>query len=144
VSDAVGKGAALLAGGQSVTLPDPDRGFFYAPTLLAGVGPAMKVSQEETFGPVLAVGEFDDESEAVAMANSTAFGLVAYAFTKDLSRSWRLIERIEAGSVAINTTAVVAPALAIGGMKMSGLGRENGQEGFEEYLETKSAVIRID
>jgi succinate-semialdehyde dehydrogenase/glutarate-semialdehyde dehydrogenase len=104
----------------------------------------MKISQEETFGPVLAVSSFDKESEAIALANATPFGLVAYAFTRDLSRSWRLIEKIEAGSVAINTTAVVAPALAIGGVKMSGVGRENGQEGLEEYLETKSAVIRIE
>lgn len=144
VADAVGQGAVLMAGGHPVSLPDPDRGFFYAPTLLTGVRPQMRVSHEETFGPVLAVSEFDNEKEAVEMANSTPYGLVAYAFTRDLARSWRLIEKIEAGSVAINTTAVVAPALAIGGVKMSGLGRENGREGLEEYLETKSAVIRID
>jgi succinate-semialdehyde dehydrogenase / glutarate-semialdehyde dehydrogenase len=144
VADAVARGATLMAGGRSLSLPNPDRGFFYAPTLLTGVRSAMRVSQEETFGPVLAVSEFDGEAEAIAMANSTSYGLVAYAFTRDLARSWRLIEKIDAGSVAINTTAVVAPGLAIGGMKLSGLGRENGQEGFDEYLETKSAVIRID
>jgi len=144
VDDAVKKGAVLLAGGRSLSLPEPDRGCFFEPTLLAGVLPSMKISQEETFGPVLAVSSFDKESEAIALANATPFGLVAYAFTRDLSRSWRLIEKIEAGSVAINTTAVVAPALAIGGVKMSGVGRENGQEGLEEYLETKSAVIRIE
>jgi succinate-semialdehyde dehydrogenase / glutarate-semialdehyde dehydrogenase len=144
IADAVAQGAGLLAGGKPVVLPDPDRGCFYAPTVLAGVRPAMRISREETFGPVLAVAEFDSEEEAISMANATPYGLVAYAFTRNLNRTWRLIEGIEAGSVAINTTAVVAPALAIGGMKMSGLGRENGQEGLEEYLETKSAVIRIE
>ncbi len=144
VEDAVGNGAILLAGGHPLSLPEPDRGCFFEPTLLAGVLPSMRISQEETFGPVLAVSPFDSEAEAIALANSTPYGLVAYAFTQDLSRAWRLIEKIEAGSVAINTTAVVAPALAIGGVKMSGVGRENGQEGLEEYLETKSAVIRVD
>jgi succinate-semialdehyde dehydrogenase/glutarate-semialdehyde dehydrogenase len=143
VADAVEQGAGLVAGGRSLRLPDPNRGCFFEPTILTDVRTSMKISQEETFGPVLAVSTFDNESEAIELANSTPYGLVAYAFTRDLSRSWRLIEKIEAGSVAINTTAVVAPGLAIGGVKMSGLGRENGQEGFEEYLETKSAVIRI-
>jgi succinate-semialdehyde dehydrogenase/glutarate-semialdehyde dehydrogenase len=143
VADAVGQGAGLAAGGRSLSLPDPSRGCFFEPTILTGVRPSMKITQEETFGPVLAVSSFDTESDAIELANSTPYGLVAYAFTRDLSRSWRLIEKIEAGSVAINTTAVVTPGLAIGGVKMSGLGRENGQEGFEEYLETKSVVIRI-
>jgi len=111
--------------------------------MLTGVLPSMKITKEETFGRVLAVRPFDTESEAIELADSTPYGLVAYAFTRDLSRSWRLIEKIEAGSVAINTTSVVAPGLALGGFKMSGLGRENGQEGFAEHLETKPAVFRI-
>ena len=143
VADAVGQGARLAAGGHALTLPDPNRGCFFEPTILTEVRASMKLAREETFGPVLAVTAFDGESDAVELANSTPYGLVAYAFTRDLGRAWRVIEMVEAGSVAINTTAVVAPGLAIGGVKMSGLGRENGPEGFEEYLETKSVVIRI-
>jgi succinate-semialdehyde dehydrogenase / glutarate-semialdehyde dehydrogenase len=143
VADAIDRGAHLAAGGKAVTLPDPNRGCFFEPTILTGVSSPMKIASEETFGPVLALSPFDNETEAIELANATPYGLVAYAFTRDLSRSWRVIEKIEAGSVAVNTTAVVAPQLAIGGVKMSGLGRENGAEGFDEYLETKSVVIRI-
>ncbi len=143
LQDALAGGARLRAGGSRVSLPAPNRGCFFAPTLIDSARPEMKVMRDETFGPLLAVATFSSEPEAIRSANLTEYGLVAYVFTNDLGRAHRLIEQLQFGSVAVNTTAIVAPQLAFGGVKSSGLGKENGSEGIEEYLETKSAAVWI-
>jgi len=110
---------------------------------LNGVRPEMRVMQEETFGPVLTLSRFSTEPQAIAEANATAYGLVAYAFTRDLGRAHRLVERLEFGTVGINETSIVSPHLPFGGLKDSGIGKENGSEGLDEYLELKSVVARL-
>ncbi|MBA3440029.1 MAG: NAD-dependent succinate-semialdehyde dehydrogenase [Pyrinomonadaceae bacterium] len=141
--DALSKGARLRAGGSRVDLADPNRGFFFEPTLLEGAKPEMRVMQEETFGPLLTLSSFSTEEEAISEANSTSYGLVAYAFTNNLSRAHRLIEELNFGTVGINTTQIVWPQLPFGGFKDSGIGKENGLEGIDEYLNIKSAVLKI-
>jgi len=143
VEDALSKGATLRCGGRRLELADPNRGYFCQPTLLDSVLPGMRVMQEETFGPVLAISRFSTEAQAIAEANATAYGLVAYAFTRDLGRAHRLVEGLEFGTVGINETGIVSPHLPFGGMKDSGVGKENGSEGIDEYLELKSAVVRL-
>ena len=103
----------------------------------------MRVMQEETFGPVLTLSRFSTEAQAIAEANATAYGLVAYAFTSDLGRAHRLVERLEFGTVGINETSIVSPHLPFGGLKDSGIGKENGSEGLDEYLELKSVGARL-
>lgn len=132
VSDAVSKGAKVLTGGQ---IPAGD-GYFYPPTVLAGVTPDARILREEVFGPVAPIVTFKTEAEAVALANNTEYGLVAYAFTKDLNRGLRLTESLEVGMFGLNTGIVSNPAAPFGGVKASGVGREGGREGIEEYLET--------
>jgi succinate-semialdehyde dehydrogenase / glutarate-semialdehyde dehydrogenase len=143
VEDALAKGAVLHCGGQRLELPEPNRGYFFQPTLFDRVCPEMRIMQEETFGPVLTLTRFSTEAQAIAEANSTAYGLVAYAFTRDLGRAHRLVERLDFGTVGINETLVVSPHLPFGGLKESGVGKENGSEGLDEYLELKSAVVRL-
>jgi len=143
VEDARAKGAVLLCGGQRLELVEPNRGYFCQPTLLDGVRPEMRVMREETFGPVLTLSRFSTEAQAIAEANTTAYGLVAYAFTRDLGRAHRLVERLEFGTVGINETVIVSPHLPFGGLKDSGMGKENGSERVDEYLELKSAVVRL-
>jgi succinate-semialdehyde dehydrogenase / glutarate-semialdehyde dehydrogenase len=137
VQDAVGKGARVLVGGDQVG----DRGYFYAPTVLAGVSPDARLLAEEIFGPVAPITTFGTDDEALTLANATEFGLVAYAFTADLDRALRLSERLETGMVGINQGIVSNPAAPFGGVKHSGFGREGGPEGIEEYLETKYVGI---
>ncbi len=132
VTDAVSKGAKVLTGGQ---IPDGP-GYFYPPTVLAGVSKDARILQEEVFGPVAPVVTFKTEEEAIAIANDTEYGLVAYAFTKDLNRGLRLAESLEVGMFGLNTGIVSNPAAPFGGVKASGVGREGGREGIEEYLET--------
>ncbi|QIK73156.1 NAD-dependent succinate-semialdehyde dehydrogenase [Propioniciclava coleopterorum] len=132
VSGAVEQGAELLTGG--VVPADP--GFFYPPTVLAGVPADAAIQQEEIFGPVAPVTRFADEAEAVRLANSVEVGLAAYVFTEDLRRALRMGETIEAGMVAINSGLLSNAAAPFGGVKHSGLGREGAEEGIEEYLET--------
>ncbi len=132
VQDAVDKGAKVLTGGS---VPAGD-GFFYPPTVLASVPKNARILKEEVFGPVAPVITFKTEAEAIALANDTEFGLVAYAFTKDLNRGLRLAESLEVGMFGLNTGIVSNPAAPFGGVKASGLGREGGKEGIEEYLET--------
>jgi succinate-semialdehyde dehydrogenase/glutarate-semialdehyde dehydrogenase len=143
VEDALSKGATLRCGGRRLELAEPNRGYFCQPALLDSVLPGMRVMQEETFGPVLTLSRFSTEAQAIAEANATAYGLVAYAFTRDLGRAHRLVERLEFGTVGINETVIVSPHLPFGGMKDSGIGKENGSEGLDEYLELKSAVVRL-
>jgi succinate-semialdehyde dehydrogenase/glutarate-semialdehyde dehydrogenase len=111
-------------------------GYFYPPTILQSVPESCDILQNEIFGPVAPICSFKNEDEAVAMANNTEYGLVAYAFTKDLNRGLRLAERLEVGMFGLNTGLVSNPAGPFGGVKQSGLGREGSQEGIEEYLET--------
>jgi succinate-semialdehyde dehydrogenase/glutarate-semialdehyde dehydrogenase len=139
VDDAVGKGARLLAGGK----PVGEAGYFYAPTVLAGVPDGALLLREEIFGPVAAVRTFRTEQQALAEANDTEYGLVAYLFTKDLSRAVRVSEALEFGMVGVNQGVVSNPAAPFGGVKASGFGREGGVEGIDEYLETKYVGLAV-
>ncbi|SDG39827.1 succinate-semialdehyde dehydrogenase / glutarate-semialdehyde dehydrogenase [Onishia taeanensis] len=139
VQDAVDNGAHVLFGGH----PHPLGGSFFTPTLVNGVTPDMKVAKEETFGPLAAVFSFDDEEDAVDMANDTEFGLAAYFYSRDLGQVWRVSEALEYGMVGINTGAISNAAAPFGGVKASGLGREGGHQGIEEFLETKYLCIDL-
>ena len=132
VQDAKEKGAKVLVGGE---IPSGE-GYFYPPTVLMSVPETCDILQNEIFGPVAPICTFKSEDEAVKMANNTEYGLVAYAFTKDLNRGLRLAERLEVGMFGLNTGIVSNPAGPFGGVKQSGLGREGSAEGIEEYLET--------
>ena len=132
VQDAKQKGAKVLVGGE---IPSGE-GYFYPPTVLMSVPETCDILQNEIFGPVAPICTFKTEDEAVKMANNTEYGLVAYAFTKDLNRGLRLAERLEVGMFGLNTGIVSNPAGPFGGVKQSGLGREGSVEGIEEYLET--------
>jgi succinate-semialdehyde dehydrogenase / glutarate-semialdehyde dehydrogenase len=133
VLDAVGAGATINTGG---TIPDGP-GYFYPPTVLTGVDAQARVLREEIFGPVAPIVTFTDEQQAVDLANNTEYGLVAYVYTRDTARTLRLTEEIESGMLGINVGVVSNPAAPFGGVKQSGLGREGGIEGIEEYLETR-------
>jgi succinate-semialdehyde dehydrogenase / glutarate-semialdehyde dehydrogenase len=137
VEDAKAKGAKVVCGGETVG----DRGYFYAPTVLTGVSADARMMREEIFGPVAPIATFATEAEAIARANDTEYGLVAYVFTRDLSRTLRVSEALEFGMVGINQGIVSNPAAPFGGVKHSGFGREGGFEGIEEYLEIKYVGI---
>ncbi|GAA1260147.1 NAD-dependent succinate-semialdehyde dehydrogenase [Pseudonocardia aurantiaca] len=137
VRDALDRGARVHVGADPVDGP----GYFYPPTVLSEVPLAARLSAEEIFGPVAAITEFDDEDEAVAAANNTEFGLVSYLFTENITRALRVSERLESGMVGLNTGLVSNPAAPFGGIKQSGLGREGGSVGIEEFLETKYVAI---
>jgi succinate-semialdehyde dehydrogenase/glutarate-semialdehyde dehydrogenase len=139
VADAIDQGAKLLTGGEPLSGP----GYFFAPTVLAEVSPAARVLREEIFGPVAPVTPFSTEEEAVSAANATEYGLVAYLYTSDLQRAFRVTEAIEAGMVGVNQGIVSNPAAPFGGVKQSGFGREGGFEGIEEYLETKYVALAL-
>ena len=137
VQEAVAGGAKILTGGG----PLPGKGWFYAPTVLTDVPASSRIAVEEIFGPVAPISTFATEAEAIARANDTAYGLVAYAFTRDLARALRVSEELEFGMVGINQGVVSNPAAPFGGMKASGFGREGGFEGIDEYLEVKYVGI---
>lgn len=139
VQDAIDNGAELLLGGH----PHPLGGNFFTPTLISFATDKMKVAHEETFGPLAAVFPFDDEETAIEMANDTEYGLASYFYSRDLSRVWRVAEALEYGMVGINTGAISNAAAPFGGVKASGLGREGGHQGLEEYLETKYLCIDL-
>ena len=139
VGDAVAKGAQVLVGAEPVDGP----GYFYRPTVLTEVPLEARLSREEIFGPVAAITVFDTEDEAVAAANDTEFGLVSYLFTENIGRALRVSERLESGMVGLNTGLVSNPAAPFGGIKQSGLGREGGRVGIEEYLDTKYVAIGL-
>ncbi len=139
VQDATEQGATVLTGGQAVDGP----GYFYPPTVLTGVPTSAKVFREEIFGPVAPIIEFDTDDEGIALANDTEYGLVAYAFTRDVTRAITVAERLETGMVGLNQGIVSNPAAPFGGVKASGLGREGGAEGIDEYLETKYVGIKL-
>jgi succinate-semialdehyde dehydrogenase / glutarate-semialdehyde dehydrogenase len=133
VEDAVAKGAHVLCGGRPI---DGD-GWFYAPTVLAGVTADAALLREEIFGPVAPVVAFASEDEALAAANGTEYGLAAYVYTRDLARAFRMAERLDVGMVGLNQGIVSNAGAPFGGVKQSGFGREGGPEGLDEYLETK-------
>jgi len=143
VSDAVAKGATLVCGGERLTGEAYDAGTFFAPTVLADVTPEMVIYRDETFGPIAPVILFDDEDEVIKMANDTDYGLAAYLYTKDISRAIRVSEALRFAIVGINDINPTSAAAPFGGMKESGLGREGGQEGITEYLETKLVGISV-
>ncbi|HBR87874.1 MAG: NAD-dependent succinate-semialdehyde dehydrogenase [Microbacterium sp.] len=133
VADAVDRGAQVRTGGSPVTGP----GTFFEPTVVTDVAAGSDILREEIFGPVLAIVPFDDEDDAVRLANDTEYGLVSYVFTENLARGQRMIERLETGMMGLNVGVVSNAAAPFGGWKMSGLGREGGAEGIHEYLQTK-------
>jgi succinate-semialdehyde dehydrogenase/glutarate-semialdehyde dehydrogenase len=133
VAEALASGATAITGGKKHAAGAQ----FYTPTVLADVTRDMRVNTEEIFGPVAPLIRFKTEDEAVAIANDTPFGLASYFFTKDVNRAWRVAERIESGMVSINDGIFSNEVIPFGGWKESGLGREGGVEGLEEYLETK-------
>ncbi|HEV7466488.1 MAG TPA: NAD-dependent succinate-semialdehyde dehydrogenase [Candidatus Dormibacteraeota bacterium] len=133
VDDAVRRGARVLTGGAPVDGP----GWFYQPTVLVDVPREARLLREEIFGPVAPITSFRTEEEAIAQANDTEFGLVAYAFTRDLARALRVVESLETGMVGLNQGVVSNAAAPFGGVKQSGFGREGGHEGIREYLEVK-------
>ena len=139
VEDAVAAGARVACGGA----PVERQGYFYRPTVLVDVPVSARMWREEVFGPVAPVYRFADESQAVAMANDTEFGLASYLFTSDIGRALRVAERLETGMVGINRGVLSNPAGAFGGVKASGLGREGGKLGIEEYLETKYLAVEL-
>jgi len=139
VDDATGKGAKVLVGGESVD----GAGYFYRPTVLSDVPADARLLKEEIFGPVAPVRGFDSEDEAVAAANDTEFGLVAYVYTRDLKRAMRVCENLECGMVGLNQGMVSNASAPFGGLKHSGFGREGGYEGIEEYLETKYVAMAL-
>ncbi len=140
VSDAVGRGATALVGGHE----RDGAGYFYDPTVLTDVPDDADLLREEIFGPVAPVKGFADEEEAIAAANRTEFGLVAYLYTRDLKRALRVVERLETGMVGLNQGMVSNAAAPFGGIKQSGFGREGGPEGIEEYLENKYVAVNLD
>ena len=137
VEDAKAQGATVVVGGSPADGP----GYFFQPTVVTGVPKTARVMQEEIFGPVAPIASFSTEEEVLEAANSTEYGLVAYVFTRDLSRMIRVSEALEFGMVGFNQGIVSNPAAPFGGVKASGFGREGGFEGIEEYLETKYVGI---
>ena len=133
VSDAVASGAKAVLGGGPVDGP----GYFYQPTILSGVTEGTRILSEEIFGPVAPIITFSTEDDAVRLANNTEYGLVAYVFTKDLNRGIRMGEKLETGMLGLNAGVISNAAAPFGGVKQSGLGREGGLEGIEEYLYTQ-------
>jgi succinate-semialdehyde dehydrogenase / glutarate-semialdehyde dehydrogenase len=143
VDDAVARGARVLTGGQRLTEGTLANGCFYAPTVLADVTPAMLISSEETFGPVAAVSSFSEEAEVIALANDTDYGLASYVYTNDLSRAIRVAEQLRFGMVGVNDINPTSAAAPFGGVKESGLGREGGSSGIDEYLDTKLVGLSV-
>jgi succinate-semialdehyde dehydrogenase/glutarate-semialdehyde dehydrogenase len=139
VQDALDRGASRVVGGD---IPD-GRGYFYPPTVLGGVPDEARLLHEEIFGPVAPVTTFESEEDAIARANDTEYGLVAYVFTRDIKRALRVCEGLETGMVGLNQGMVSNAAAPFGGVKQSGLGREGGREGLEEFLETKYVAVNL-
>ncbi len=139
VDDATSKGASVVLGGTE----RDGAGYFFEPTVLSGVPVEARLLKEEIFGPVAPVATFDEEEAAVAAANDTEFGLVAYVYTRDIKRAFRVCEGLETGMVGLNQGLVSNPAAPFGGVKQSGFGREGGAEGIHEYLEVKYVAMNV-
>jgi succinate-semialdehyde dehydrogenase / glutarate-semialdehyde dehydrogenase len=139
VDDAAGRGAKVLVGGNSAD----GAGYFYEPTVLGNVPPDARLLKEEIFGPVAPVASFDSTEDAIAAANDTEYGLVSYVFTRDLKRALTVCEGLETGMIGLNQGMVSNAGAPFGGVKQSGIGREGGNEGIEEYLETKYVAVNL-
>jgi succinate-semialdehyde dehydrogenase / glutarate-semialdehyde dehydrogenase len=139
VDDAVGRGAKVLVGGGR----GDGAGYFFEPTVLGAVPDEARILSEEVFGPVAPVTAFRTEDDALARANGSEYGLVAYVFTRDLERALRVVEGLDVGMVGLNRGMVSNPAAPFGGVKHSGFGREGGREGIEEYLSTKYVAVDV-
>ena len=139
LADALAKGAKVLTGGKRHALG----GTFFEPTVVAGATAAMTVAREETFGPLAPVFRFDSEEEAIGMANDTEFGLAAYAYTRDLGRAMRVMEKLQYGQVGINAGLITTEVAPFGGVKDSGMGREGSKYGLDEYLDVKYACFGL-
>lgn len=137
VDDAINKGANVTTGGRTPNGP----GWFYPPTVLDGVPRSARILSEEVFGPVAAISGFDGEAEGIAAANATEYGLAAYIYTQSIERAFRVAHSLETGMVGVNRGVLSDVAAPFGGVKESGLGRESGSEGIEEYLETKYIAL---
>jgi succinate-semialdehyde dehydrogenase/glutarate-semialdehyde dehydrogenase len=137
VADAAAKGAKVMLGGK----PHSRGGLFFEPTILTGVTQAMRVSNEETFGPVAPLYRFKTDDEAIAMANATEFGLAGYFYSRDIGRIFRVAEQMETGMVCVNSGILSTEVAPFGGVKQSGLGREGSKYGIEEYLEVKYLLL---
>jgi succinate-semialdehyde dehydrogenase/glutarate-semialdehyde dehydrogenase len=137
VDTTVAEGGSVVTGGAS----GDGAGYFFQPTVLTNVKPGSTILQEEIFGPIAPIVRFKTEAEAVSLANDTVYGLVSYAFTQDLKRGMRLVESLDTGMTGLNTGLVSNAAAPFGGVKQSGMGREGGLEGINEYLETKYVMI---
>jgi len=145
VRDAVDKGAVVVTGGRRLDEAPFADGCYYAPTILDNADESMRISTEETFGPVAPIYEFETEEEVIRRANDTVYGLAAYFFTNDLSRAARVSEALEYGMVGINDPVMTTVQGPFGGVKESGMGREGGPDSLHDFLETKfvSTVIRL-
>jgi succinate-semialdehyde dehydrogenase/glutarate-semialdehyde dehydrogenase len=143
VEDARSKGAKVMCGGHRLMESGLDKGHFYAATVLTDVTPDMLIYSEETFGPVAAVVPFRDGDDVLAMANDTPYGLAAYVYTNDIAKAMRTVEGLNFAIIGVNDINPTSAAAPFGGMKSSGLGREGGHEGIEEYLESKTAGFSI-
>lgn len=138
IDDALDQGATVIAGGRRLD------GNFFEPTVMTGVTQQMLVAREETFGPLAALIAFDTEDEVIRMANDTEYGLASYVYTRELSRSWRVSERLEYGMVGVNTGLISTAEAPFGGVKQSGLGREGSQYGMDDYTELKYVCVGLD
>jgi succinate-semialdehyde dehydrogenase/glutarate-semialdehyde dehydrogenase len=144
VDDALAKGATILCGGTRLVKGEYAKGTFFAPTVLANATHEMKIAYEETFGPVAPIFTFETEEEAIANANNTAFGLASYIFTRDGSRMFRVAERLDYGIVGINDAMPTVAQAPFGGVKESGVGREGGKYGIEDYLDYKFLSLQLE
>ncbi|PPR78883.1 MAG: Succinate-semialdehyde dehydrogenase [NADP(+)] [Alphaproteobacteria bacterium MarineAlpha2_Bin1] len=143
VKDALNKGAELIFGGKVLNSNSLTQGYFYSPTIISNIKPNMKIYREETFGPIAPIIYYNDPEEAINMANDTEYGLAAYIYTKDISLAMKTMEKLNFAIIGINDVNPTSSAVPFGGIANSGIGREGGQEGIEEYLETKSIGINI-
>ncbi|KEF59373.1 succinate-semialdehyde dehydrogenase [Exophiala aquamarina CBS 119918] len=142
IKDAVSSGGKVLTGGQKIEI---EGGYFFEPTIIGNATPSMQVSSEETFGPLLALFPFSTEEEAITAANNTSMGLASYFFTKNIDRTWRLLENLESGMIGMNTGNASAAEAPFGGIKDSGYGKESGKDvAIQEYMITKTGTLTLE